>query len=179
MGGPLNLDSERSQSYPEKHSLKDRRPCMSPVNPYRHLTTAAALAALAISSTPAVFASAGAPGPGLIGTWQVTRTCATGCIGATVLTEHVAANGNGVFQATGDVSQLLYQISSRKVLTHASTSSSLLTVKVPGQTMRGRGVAADGSTFTVIWQCIGSSAEMQRTTTRHGPTLRPMGRAIC
>jgi len=151
---------------------------MPALNPRRHLLVVTALGALALSST-AEPASATVPGPGLTGTWEVTRVCSTGCTGTTILTEHVVPYRRGVFRATGDVSQLLYPISTRKVLTHAATSSSLLTTKVPGETMRGLGVAGDGSTFTVVWQCIGSNPAAKRTRDTNRLTLQPLGRAVC
>lgn len=112
------------------------------------------------------------PAPGLAGTWRVTRACVLGCTGTTILTEHVGAYRNGVFLATGSVTQLLYPISARRVLVHAAKSSSFLKIVSPGRRMQGVGVGDDASTFSITWQCIAAPAAQTSG-------LRPLARGMC
>lgn len=88
------------------------------------------------------------------GTWQVTRVCNSGCQGTTVSREVVSPYRNGVFTASGPTAFVLYRIGKRKIVVHSALSSSLLTIHIPGQVMRGPGILQDGSTFTTIWRCI-------------------------
>src|SRR5437763_3058653 len=81
----------------------------------------------------------------LSGTWQLSRTCLSGCTGTTTLTETVHPYRGPIFMATGTAPMVLYRIGKRKVLVHAATSSSLLTIRTPGQGMQGKGVSQDGS----------------------------------
>ena len=91
----------------------------------------------------------------LVGTWQVHRTCVTGCsqsVGATVT---VTAQGHHAYAGAGSQQPLeLYQISSTQVVVHAKSASSLLTIKTRGQYMRGIGVGKHGETFVTEWHCL-------------------------
>jgi hypothetical protein len=113
------------------------------------------LAAGALALAPAI---TGATAPiaasnGLSGTWQVSRTCVVGCTGSTTLTETVRPFQGTVFMATGTALMVLYRLGKKRVLVHSATSSSLLSIRAPGQLMRGTGVGQDGSTFTLVWHC--------------------------
>jgi hypothetical protein len=90
----------------------------------------------------------------LSGTWHVMRTCTAGCTGRSSMTELVRPLRTGVFTASGTASMVLYKLGPERVLVHSSTSSSLLTVRVPGQQMTGRGVDLSGDTFRTTWTCI-------------------------
>jgi hypothetical protein len=119
----------------------------------------------------------------LSGTWQVSRTCISGCTGTTKLTEVVQPFGGAVYRATGSATMLLYRIDAQKVLVHAATSSSLLTIRVPGRLMRGPGVAQDGSTFRATWRCIAAPSAQESTPGSLVWDVRPQGvldaRPIC
>jgi hypothetical protein len=139
-------------------------------------------AAFFASALSAAASPAGAAGT-LSGTWQVTRTCVSGCVGTTTLTEMVQPFRGPVFTASGRATMLLYRLGTKKVLVHAAVSSSLLTIRTPGQLMRGSGVSQDGSIFSVTWHCIAAAGT--NASTREGPLstqrlkVRPAGRGIC
>jgi hypothetical protein len=135
-----------------------------------------------VGTASAGTAPAGA-GDHLSGTWQVSRTCISGCTGTTKLTEVVQPFGGAAYRATGSVTMLLYRIGTQKVLVHAATSSSLLTIRVPGRLMRGPGVAQDGSTFRATWHCIAALSAQESTPGALVNDVRPQGvldaRGIC
>ena len=144
-----------------------------------------ALVALAVS---AMAPAAAAPSPAttsLAGTWRVSRTCVAGCVGSTTVTEVVRPYAPHVFMARGGLTLVLYQIGNQ-VLVHGATSSSLLTIRIPGQMMNGSTVGANGSTFTTSWRCVAAptstaSPAGSRTAgiTQEGPRVAPRARVHC
>jgi hypothetical protein len=144
-------------------------------------------AALALSALTLVCAPANAApvsqSDNLSGTWQVSRTCVSGCTGTTTLTELVRPYRGAVDMATGSVPMVLYRIGKHKVLVHAATSSSLLSILVPGQLMRGPSVDQMGNTLRSTWRCIAAPAV--RGSTRGSlakglrPEVAPSSRPIC
>jgi len=134
------------------------------------LTFAACILVTLVVSTMAP--AAAAPGPAttsLAGTWRVSRTCVSGCAGSTTVTEVVRPYAPHVFMAHGGLTLVLYQIGNR-VLVHGAASSSLLTIRIPGQLMSGSSVGADGSTFTTSWRCVAAP-----TSTASTPGARTAG----
>ena len=118
----------------------------------RYVPSAAiSLAALALASV--ALAAAPASSDGLSGTWQVHRTCVTGCTGSTTTREVVSPHGNNVFTATGATEMALYRIGSQ-VLVHSAKASSLLTIRTTGQLMSGVTVDGSGNTYTITWRCV-------------------------
>jgi hypothetical protein len=132
-------------------------------------------------SAPA--AHAAAQSDDLLGTWQVTRTCVSGCTGTTTLSEVVRAYNDSVDMATSSVTILLYRITRRKVLTHAAASSSLLTIRVPGQLMDGPAIGQDGSTLRTTWRCVAAPAALSTASSpgsdRLWPHIVTLLRGIC
>jgi hypothetical protein len=115
-----------------------------------------ALAAVTLLSTvpaaPHVVVAAPASAS-LNGTWLVTQSCGAGCYGASPITEVVRPFRANVWKATGGKTFLLFPYGNRRILVFNAASSSTLTVTVPGQVMKGRGVDKDGNTFTSTWKC--------------------------
>lgn len=109
----------------------------------------------------------------LLGTWQVTRACLSGCTGTTTLKEVVRPYRGSVDMATGSVTMLLHRLGSGKVLTHAAASSSLLTVRVPGQLMDGPALGQDGSTLRTTWRCTAAPAAPSTASGAGYDRLRP------
>jgi hypothetical protein len=147
----------------------------------------AALALITLSIS-AVAPAAAAPDPvttSLAGTWRVSRTCVAGCAGSTTVTEVVRPYVPHVFMAHGGLTLVLYQIRNQ-VLVHGATSSSLLTIRIPGRLLSGSGVGADGSTFTTAWRCVAAptstaSTSGARTAGRpmEGPQVVSSARVHC
>jgi hypothetical protein len=152
---------------------------------YTFAFAACILVTLAVS---AMAPAAAAPDPvttSLAGTWRVSRTCVAGCAGSTTVTEVVRPYAPHVFMAHGGLTLVLYQIRNQ-VLVHGATSSSLLTIRLPGQLMSGSGVGADGSTFTTSWRCVAAPTSTASTSgagtaghTREGPQVVPGARVHC
>jgi hypothetical protein len=119
----------------------------------------------------------------LSGTWHISRVCVIGCVGTTTLTEVVHPYRGAVFMATGSASMVLNQLTKRKVLVHAATSSSLLTILSTGQLMRGPGVDQGGNTFVATWRCVAASAARRLSATSHPrrvwPEVAPGARVRC
>ena len=122
-----------------------------------------ALAALTLILVPAVLpVSARQPAvlpvllqrsDGLSGTWRVSRVCVAGCVSpgpALKVVHHVRGD---VYMTGQPAPQVLYRLGPQ-VLVHGAADSSVLTIQTPGQLMRGAGVGANGSTFTVTWHCV-------------------------
>ena len=127
------------------------------------MCAASALVTLAVSG---MAPAAAAPGPvttSLAGTWRVSRTCVSACAGSTTVTEVVRPYAPHVFMAHGGLTLVLYQIGNR-VLVHGAASSSLLTIRIPGQLMSGSSVGADGSTFTTSWRCVAAPTSTASTS---------------
>lgn len=123
-------------------------------------------------------------GDGITGTWQVTRSCVSGCVGSTVKMEVVRPfpyQGN-VHTATGGATLALYTIGKRKVLVHGAASSTILTIVRLGHRMRGPGIDGHGNTFVSIWRCVSPPAHFEA---RNAPqnvaarTLDPVPRVEC
>jgi hypothetical protein len=111
----------------------------------------------------------------LTGTWQVTKTCVSGCAGTTVATERVHRVHSHVFMATGTTTVVLYRLGSETILVHSAVSSSLLTIQIPGQMMKGRGVTVDGGVFITTWRCVPPAQTFQASgrvsLSRSNPSL--------
>jgi len=121
----------------------------------------------------------------LSGTWRVSRSCLSGCLGSSSVTEVVRPHGNNVYMATGGLSLVLYQIGTQ-VLVHGAKTSSLLTIRQPGLLMSGSSVGEDGSTSSSTWRCVGPPKSTGYTSgtriasTIAGPPEGPPGaRAFC
>jgi len=129
----------------------------------------------ALGFTPTVLATSSplTVHDGLSGTWHVSRACVSGCVGTTTLTEVVRPYRGAIFMAAGSASMLLYQIGKQKVLVYAATSSSLLTIRNPGQLMRGPGVGQDGSVFRATWRCVAATEAKVSLLGRRFAVLRP------
>ena len=149
------------------------------------MCAALALITLAVSAMAPAAAAPGPAIPSLYGTWQVSRTCVAGCAGSTTVTEVVRRYAPGVFMAHGGLTLVLYQIRNQ-VLVHGATSSSLLTIRIPGQLMSGSSVGAHGSTFTTSWRCVAAPTSTASPTgartagiAREGPRVLPGARVHC
>ncbi len=118
----------------------------------RHFLPIAAVP-LTVLTLCGVALAAPASGDGLSGTWQVHRTCVTGCTGSTTTTEVVSPHANNVFTATGATEMALYRLGTQ-VLVHSAKASSLLTIRRLGQFMSGVTVDGAGNTYTITWRCI-------------------------
>jgi hypothetical protein len=110
----------------------------------------------------------------LAGTWQVSRSCAAGCVPSRVATEVVQPRGSNVYSATGSVPLVLYRIGNQ-VLVHSPRDSALLTIRVPGRLMSGTGVNAQQHTFTTTWRCVKGAAQSAPLTP--GIALIPAGKS--
>jgi hypothetical protein len=153
----------------------------------RHLLTFAALCLVTLAAS-AMAPAAAAPAPGttsLAGTWRVSRTCVSGCVGSTTVTEVVRPYAPHVFMARGGLPLVLYQVGNQ-VLVHGARSSSLLAIRIPGQLMSGSSVGTNGSTFTTAWRCVAAptstaSPASARTAgiTGEGPRVVPGARVHC
>jgi hypothetical protein len=151
-----------------------------------HFGRVAAALTLFVIACPVATTAARAPvvlGNDLAGTWQVSRACVSGCVGTTTVTEVVRPYRGTVSMATGGVTMLLYPIAAQMVLVHAAQTSSLLTIRVPGQLMRGPGVDQNGNTFTTTWRCVAAAGPGGVTALSHPDGVRPRiipgARAIC
>ncbi len=158
---------------------------------YSHRRIVAALAMTIPLSMPAVSLSgsvavaAAAPHDGLSGTWQIRRTCLTGCVSPKPVRKVVARLGADTFVTAGPLPQVLYRVGKR-VLVHGPTDSLMLDIKNPGRLMSGFGVGANGSTFKTTWVCVAPAGSVAVTA---GPTLTgvtataperaPMGMTVC
>lgn len=135
---------------------------------------------LAATTFPFVTPASGAlehAGVTLAGTWQVKRTCMTGCTGSKLSVEVVRSHGGNIFLATGGAAMALYLLD-KQVLVHSSAASTLLTIETPGRLMSGPGIAADGSTFISTWRCIAPPAAHTTGATGLAPHVRPGTRVM-
>ncbi len=139
----------------------------------------------AVSMSGSVAVAAAAPYDGLSGTWQIRRTCLTGCVSPNPVRKVVARLGADTFVTAGRPSQVLYRVGKR-VLVHGPKDSLLLDIKNPGRLMSGFGVGANGSTFETTWVCVasaGSAAAAVSPTltgvTATAPARAPMGMTLC
>jgi hypothetical protein len=149
------------------------------------MCAAFALVTLAVSAVVPAAAAPGPAAPSLAGTWRVSRTCVSGCVGSTTVTEVVRPYAPHVFMAHGGLTLVLYQVGNQ-VLVHGATSSSLLAIRVAGQLMSGSSVGANGRTFTTSWRCVAAPTSTTSTSgarmagiTREGPRVVPGARVHC
>lgn len=152
-----------------------------PARSARRTLAAAVVLGLASSFIPVLPAATSplAAGDVLSGTWQIQRTCVTGCTGSTTATERVRPYRGAVFMASGTSTLVLYRIAAKKVLVHDAKSSSLLTIRTPGGLMHGFAVTQSGSTLSVTWRCVAAAGIKDRQSDDLRSVSRSNGRGIC
>jgi hypothetical protein len=91
------------------------------------------------------------------------------------MTEAVKAIRTSVFTASGSSTMVLYKLGPDKVLVHSALSSSMLTIRVAGQRMNGKGVDHQGNTFQTTWTCIAAPRAGRRVIRE----IVGSARAIC
>lgn len=137
-------------------------------------------AALALAATLPAAAAPKHSSVSLAGTWQVNRSCISGCKGTTTQTETVSAHGGNVFLASGSADLSLYVVG-KQVLVHSQDETTLLAIKTPGQLMSGSGIAGDGSTFNSTWRCTAaaSARNLGGATVGLSPRASSPRRTVC
>lgn len=117
----------------------------------------------------------GAPDDVLSGRWQVSHLCLSGCTGTRRFSEIIHRRAGAVYSGTGGEVEVLDKLGSQ-VLVHAADNAVVLTIRQPRRLMTGHGVAANGATFSVTWQCTGAKPAGGTTV---GSGLAPRSKAVC